>query len=327
VVPQATLGEAGLSGRLRLIVQPGKFVFSLSPIARRKTSCKSWLAAWGTSQPPRTIFTSSSAACMKLDEVPGGSIYVDTNILYMYLRADPAHLSILTTFFQRVVRGAFEAFVGIPVAELELYYDKFEYVAGVSGKAGNLQGSIRSGGNPFEAPRQREYPLPPLEPGLAGELFAETAKHLGYAPFPRPTANASQAYTNADGTQLGACQYCGFCGFFGCAFNAKGSPHITVIPLALQSPHFTLRTHAWVTRVLTDATGKRATGVAYTHVCTGEEYEQPASLVVLCAYAINNVHLMLLSGIGTPYDPVAQTGGHRQELLLPDRQRRRTVFR
>jgi predicted nucleic acid-binding protein len=58
---------------------------------------------------------------MKLDEVPGGSIYVDTNILYMYLRADPTHLSILTTFFRRVVRGAFEAFVGIPVLD-ELFY-------------------------------------------------------------------------------------------------------------------------------------------------------------------------------------------------------------
>jgi gluconate 2-dehydrogenase alpha chain len=29
---------------------------------------------------------------------------------------------------------------------------------------------------------------------------------------------------------------------------------------------------------------------------------------MLCAYALNNVHLLLLSGIGAPYDPVAQTG-------------------
>ena len=50
------------------------------------------------------------------------------------------------------------------------------------------------------------------------------------------------------------------------------------------------------------------TGVTYTNVLNGEEFEQPAGLVVLCAYAINNVHLMLLSGIGKPYDPVAQTG-------------------
>jgi gluconate 2-dehydrogenase alpha chain len=49
-------------------------------------------------------------------------------------------------------------------------------------------------------------------------------------------------------------------------------------------------------------------GVAYTNLLNGEEFEQPAGLVLLCAYAINNVHLMLLSGIGEPYDPVAQKG-------------------
>ena len=41
---------------------------------------------------------------------------------------------------------------------------------------------------------------------------------------------------------------------------------------------------------------------------TGEEVEQPADLVILSAYQLSNVHLMLLSGIGKPYDPVAQTG-------------------
>jgi gluconate 2-dehydrogenase alpha chain len=48
--------------------------------------------------------------------------------------------------------------------------------------------------------------------------------------------------------------------------------------------------------------------VTYTSVLNGEEFEQPASMVLLCAYAINNVHLMLLSGIGQPYDPVSQRG-------------------
>ena len=97
---------------------------------------------------------------------------------------------------------------GISYAELEPYYDKFEYVAGISGKAGNLKGSTVAGGNPFEGPRSREYPLPPLNTGLAGELFTDAAKGLGYAPFPRPTANASQAYTNPDGARFGACNYC-----------------------------------------------------------------------------------------------------------------------
>ena len=56
---------------------------------------------------------------------------------------------------------------GITYAELEPYYDKFEYTAAVSGKAGNIRGQIQPGGNPFEAPRARDYPLPPLTPILA----------------------------------------------------------------------------------------------------------------------------------------------------------------
>ncbi len=34
--------------------------------------------------------------------------------------------------------------------------------------------------------------------------------------------------------------------------------------------------------------------------------EQPADLVLLCAFSFFNVRMMLLSGIGKPYDP--QTG-------------------
>src|SRR4051812_20023280 len=131
---------------------------------------------------------------------------------------------------------------GITYAELEPYYDRFERTAGVSGKAGNIKGQIQAGGNPFEGPRARDYPLPPLTSSLAGNLFETAAKNNGYHPFPRPTANASRAYTNPDGAHLGACQYCGFCERFGCEANAKGSPHITVIPIAMRNPNFELRT-------------------------------------------------------------------------------------
>ncbi len=192
--------------------------------------------------------------------------------------------------------------------ELEPYYDRFERTAGVSGKAGNLQGAIQDGGNVFEAPRAREYPLPPLESSYAQVIFAETAAQSGYHPFSRPSANASRAYTNPDGARLGACVYCGHCERFGCEANAKGSPHITVIPQAMARSNFELRTDAWVTKVLLDSTKRKAVGVLYTNVSTGEEYEQPAAIVALCAYAINNVHLMLLSSIGTPYDPASQRG-------------------
>src|SRR6266851_20134 len=97
---------------------------------------------------------------------------------------------------------------GITGAEIEPYYDKFEYTAGVSGKAGNLKGQIQPGGNPFEDPRARDYPNPALNQNYASKLFSKTA----------------------------------------------------------------------------------------------------AELVILSAYGLSNVHLMLLSGIGKPYDPDTQTG-------------------
>ena len=197
---------------------------------------------------------------------------------------------------------------GITHEELEPYYDKFEYAFGISGKAGNIRGEIQPGGNPFEGFHQRDYPLPPLKDSLATETFGEAAKNLGYHPFMSAAANASQPYTNPDGAKLGACQYCGHCERFGCEANAKGSPHLMVIPIALKNSNFELRTRAWVTKVNLDSSGKRATSVSYTDVATGEEYEQPAGLVILCAFALNNTHLMLLSGIGRPYDPATGKG-------------------
>src|SRR3954462_10036212 len=158
---------------------------------------------------------------------------------------------------------------GITYDELEPYYEKFEYAFAVSGKAGNLKGQIQPGGNPFEGPRQREYPLPPLKDSFGTQMFSEAARTSGYHPFTSPAANASQAYTNPDGAKFGACQYCGHCERFGCEANAKGSPHIAVIPIALRDPNVELRTHAWVTKVNLDSAGKHARSVTYTDVRTG----------------------------------------------------------
>lgn len=197
---------------------------------------------------------------------------------------------------------------GVTYDELEPYYDKFERVAGISGKAGNIRGAKDPSGNIHEAPRSAEYPLPPLERSLACDMFEAAARAKGYNPFPRPTANASQAYTNPDGSKFGACQYCGHCERFGCEANAKGSAHITVIPLALKQKTFELRTHTWVNKVVRDDSGRKAKGVIYTELLTGEEVFQPAGIVVLAAYALNNVHLMMLSGIGEIYNPATGQG-------------------
>src|SRR5262249_39049666 len=100
---------------------------------------------------------------------------------------------------------------GVTYADLEPFYDRFERVYGISGTAGNLAGRIQAGGNPFEGPRSREYPNPPMKTTFAGSLFAQGARSLGLTPFPSPSANMSQVYENPYGATLGPCIYCGFC--------------------------------------------------------------------------------------------------------------------
>ena len=191
--------------------------------------------------------------------------------------------------------------------ELEQYYDRFEYLCGISGKAGNLNGQLVDGGNPFEGARRRDYPNPPMQMVYGPTLFGGAAKEMGYHPFPAPSANMSRAYTNPLGVTLAPCTYCGFCEKYGCGNYSKSSPQTTVIPVLLQKDNFELRTNSEVLRVNRDSSGQRATGVTYVDI-QGHEYEQPAEIVILCAYILHNVHLLLVSGIGTPYDPRSGEG-------------------
>lgn len=196
---------------------------------------------------------------------------------------------------------------GVTYQELEPYFDRFEYLLGVCGKAGNLNGKIQEGGNPFEAPRSRDYPNPPMKEQYSGALFRKAAVEMGYHPFIQPSANMTRPYTNPEGITMNPCVYCGFCERYGCEHGAKASPQTVVLPVLMQNKNFELRTESQVLRINLDSTGKKATGVSYMD-SQGREFEQPASLVLLTAYALNDVRMLLLSGIGQPYDPVTQKG-------------------
>jgi gluconate 2-dehydrogenase alpha chain len=138
-------------------------------------------------------------------------------------------------------------------------------------------------------------------------LFAKAARELGYKPFPQPSGNLSTAYTNPLGMKMGPCTYCGFCEWFGCANYSKASPQTTILPHLIRKDNFSARANSEVLRIEVDKTGKRATGVVFVDA-SGEEWEQPADLVILSAFSIFNVQLLLHSKIGKPYDPVANVG-------------------
>jgi gluconate 2-dehydrogenase alpha chain len=191
---------------------------------------------------------------------------------------------------------------GVSYAELEPYHELFEKLFGIAGKAGNLNGKLQPGGNPFEAPRKSEFPQPPLPATEAGVIFAAAAEKLGWKPFPMPAANSPNAYTNPDGMKLAQCQFCGHCERFICEASAKASPEVLLYPLLLAKPNFELRLGAHVTGIEYDRKAKRVTGVRYVDRQTGAEYLQPADIVVLSAFTMSNTRLLLVSRIGAPYD-------------------------
>lgn len=196
---------------------------------------------------------------------------------------------------------------GVTYDELEPYYSFFEKICGTGGIAGNLRGAIQDGGNPFEGPRSEPYPNPPMKQSHSGLLFEKGARELGYRPFPVPSSNATRHYTNPYGAEMKPCMYCGFCETYGCEHFAKASPQVSILPYAIANRNFELRTRAYVQRIEWDRQAKVATGVTYVDA-QGREMFQPANVVVLCAFAHHNPILMLLSGIGEPYDPETRTG-------------------
>ncbi len=215
---------------------------------------------------------------------------------------------------------------GVTYDELEPYYDRFEYLCGTSGTAGNLNGQIQPGGNPFEGPRSRPYPNPAQQQPFSHALFAKAAQGIGYKPFPQPSGNLSQAYMNPLGVRMGPCTYCGFCEWFGCGNFSKASPQTTLLPVLVRKPNFTARDQCEVTRINGRLLRQARHG---RHVVddSGNEWEQPADLVIL-----SRVHHIQRPAPAALRDrnalrPRGQPRRDRPQFHAPDHFRRRELLR
>jgi gluconate 2-dehydrogenase alpha chain len=196
---------------------------------------------------------------------------------------------------------------GLTYNDLEPFYDRFEKIAGTSGKAGHLADQKIKGGNVFEGPRSSEYPTPALKDSRWMAMFRKTTTDMGYNPFTIPAGNVSTPYTNALGVRMGPCTYCGYCEMFGCGNWSKSSPQACILPALATRDNFEVISESEVLRVNLAADGKTATGVTMIDA-NGNIWEQPADIVVISAYQIDNVRLLLLSGIGKPYDHTTGEG-------------------
>lgn len=179
--------------------------------------------------------------------------------------------------------------------EMEPYYTAFEMAIGVSGEPG-----------PFDGNRSKPYPMPPLIKTPVLARFETAAKKTGCHPYMIPAAIASESYTTPDGMVHNPCMYCGFCERFACEYDAKAQPTNTFIPVAEKTGKCDIRCRANVVEILKK--GDRVTGVRYVDTLTFEEFIQPADVVVLTSFTMNNAKLLMVSGIGEPYDPKTGRG-------------------
>jgi choline dehydrogenase-like flavoprotein len=220
-------------------------------------------------------------------QVGGGSVHFTANY-WRFHESD---------FEERSLYGeiAGTSFADWPIryADLEPYYTKAEYDLGISGLAG---------ANPFEAPRSKPYPLPPLRVKSSGALFERATKQLGLHPFPAPMAILSRPYQGRS-----ACVNCGFCESFGCDVRAKSSTLVSVIPIAEKTGRCEIRQNSYVRKIVTDARG-RATGAVYFDAQRREALQR-AKAVVVCANGVESAKLLLLSKSNRFPDGLANSSG------------------
>jgi choline dehydrogenase-like flavoprotein len=181
----------------------------------------------------------------------------------------------------------------ITYAELEPYYTKVDWDIGVSGLAG---------ASPFDPPRSRPYPMPPLPVKSSGVLLERGARKLGLHAFPAPMAINSQPYRGRP-----ACIHCGFCHGFACEVQAKAATLFNMIPEAEETGNCEVRPNSYVVRIDTNARG-RATGVAYFDA-QGREHFQKARAVVVSANGAETPRLLLASASSRFPDGLANSSG------------------
>ncbi len=176
--------------------------------------------------------------------------------------------------------------------ELEPYYTKVDWEIGVSGAPG-----------PFDAPRSKPFPMPPIPVKSSGVLLERAAKKLGLHAQHEPHAILSQAFNGRP-----ACINCGYCMFFGCEVGAKSSTLAAMIPLAEASGRCEIRPESAVFKIETDSKG-RASQVLY-YDPDGNEQAQKAKAVILSANGAESPRLLLMSANAQHRDGLANSSGY-----------------
>jgi choline dehydrogenase-like flavoprotein len=165
----------------------------------------------------------------------------------------------------------------IDYADLRPWYDLIQQEVGISGD--HEQESWRPEGEPYNQPAVPVF--------AHGSVIARGFAASGMRTAPLPLA----IRTRGDATRAG-CIWDGWCDA-GCPIGALANPLVTYLPRALAAGA-SLRNRAMVSEILLDASGTRATGVAW-HDADGGAHVAESDVVIVAASTVQNARLLLAS--------------------------------
>jgi choline dehydrogenase-like flavoprotein len=169
-------------------------------------------------------------------------------------------------------------------SEMEPWYEAAEVAIGVAGDGAAMDA--------HHAPRQKPFPLPPLDPIRRTPILKSAAAELGWPTFPTPLAIASRPYGGR-----AACVRCTECVGFPCPTGAKAGSHNTFLPRALAAG-CTLQTGAIAAQVDVDAAGRVQGATFFVREGASPAWNKrsvKARAVVLAGGAVESARLLLLS--------------------------------
>lgn len=174
--------------------------------------------------------------------------------------------------------------------DLEEFYAQAEFEIGIAG----------ADDNPFAAPRQSPYPMPPIPFSAADRFIKKTMDALGYDLHHTPQARNTEVYGGR-----GPCLACGHCEV--CPSGAKATFDRTHGAPAEKTGLVEIRTDATTLRIETDPTG-RARRAIYAGLDRVERALE-ADVFILACGGIELPRLLLLSANRQFPDGLANRSG------------------
>ncbi len=182
----------------------------------------------------------------------------------------------------------------ISYADLEPYYTEAERLYLVHGTAGE---------DPTEPWRSAPFPHPAVSHEPRIQQLHDDLERAGHHPFHLPVG----VDLDESDPEAGRCVRCDRFDGFPCLTDGKADAHVRCVRPALEHAGVTLKTHAKVERLETDATGHSVKRVVVTRHGVEERYG--ADIVVVSCGAANSAALLLRSTSERHPDGLANASG------------------